>query len=390
MTGRLVSLDVFRGWTIALMILVNNPGSWAHIYPPLRHAHWHGWTPTDLVFPFFLFIVGVAVSLSFAKRREAGDDRQALVRKVASRSALIFAGGLLLNGFPFGFPLDAAAAREFAWSDVADSLSNLRLWGVLQRIAVCYLAVGLMVVVTRTWRLRVLGAVACLVAYELLMRLPLVAGWGAGSFALPDNFVRWVDLELWGEVHLYQGAGLPFDPEGLVSSLPAIVTALGGFFVGEYLRRGLPAARVLSRLVLIGGLVAVTGWACGLLEPVNKQLWTVSYTVLTGGLAVLGFVLAIWLLDVRRWRRGTLPAVVFGSNPLVAFVGSGLLARVLGQVRFTTGGGDLISVKGWIYTRICVPLAGDLNGSLLYAVGSVLLWLAILWFLYRRRIFVRI
>jgi predicted acyltransferase len=384
---RLIALDVFRGLTIALMILVNNPGSWAHIHPPLRHARWHGWTPTDLVFPFFLFIVGVAMALSFARRQEQGAARGDLVRKILIRAALIFACGLLLNAYPFGLPLSAEAAANFSMESVAEHFENLRVMGVLQRIALCYLAVGMLVTLLSGFRSRLAIGIFCIILYEVLMRVPLVSGWGASSFALEDNLVRWLDLRLLGEDRLWQGAGLPFDPEGLLSTLPAIATTLLGFFTGEFLRRGSNSATHRIRpLFLCGAGVAALGLALGLLEPINKQLWSSSYMFLTGGLAMACLSIAIWAIDVRGWRAWSRPAVVFGSNPLVVFVGSGLLARTLGQMH--TGEG--ISVQRWLYTRIFQPLAGDVNGSLLHAIVHILFWLGVLWILYRRKIFVKL
>ena len=386
-SSRLISLDVFRGLTIALMILVNNPGSWAHIHPPLRHAAWHGCTPTDLVFPFFLFIVGVAMALSFAHRRDQGADRGSLVRKVVTRSLLIFFCGLFLNGFPFGLPLNAAAASELSMESVTDVFANLRIMGVLQRIALCYLAAGLIVVLIQRTRIRILAGLLCLVLYEILMRVPLVSGWGAGSFAVSDNLVRWLDLRLLGEAHLWRGAGMPFDPEGILSTLPAVATTLAGFFTGELLRgaNGSIGTRI-PRLLAWGAVVAGFGLALSLFEPLNKQLWSSSYMFLTSGLAMLCLAGAIWAIDIRGWRSWAKPAIVFGSNPLVVFVGSGILARTLGLLHV----GDGISVQRWLYTRVFQPVAGDVNGSLLHAIVHILLWLGILWWLYRRRIFVKI
>ncbi len=371
-TERLISLDVFRGLTVALMILVNSPGSWAHIHPPLRHAVWHGWTPTDLVFPFFLFAVGVAISLSFARRLMSGATRDDLVRKVLARAAIIFALGLLLNGFPY------------------TDLGGLRVWGVLQRIAVCYLGAGLTVVLVRTNRGRLAVMIGLLLTYELLMRLPLVAGWGHGSFAPADNFARWVDLGWPGARHLYQGTGLPFDPEGLVSSLPATAGTLAGFFAGEFLRRDRPLVWRLNRLVVAGALCGGVGWFLGMYEPINKQLWTVSYTILTVGLALLSLAMCSWLIDVRGWKRGVNPAIVFGSNALLAFVGSGLLARILDLIKVTGAKGLPVSHKAALYREVFLPVGGTVNGSLLYAVVTVVLWWAVLWVLYRRRIFIKI
>ncbi|MCB1181900.1 DUF1624 domain-containing protein [bacterium] len=370
-TERLLSLDVFRGLTVALMILVNNPGSWAHIHPPLRHAAWHGWTPTDLVFPFFLFAVGAAISLAFARRRAHGATPADLRRKIAVRTAAIFVVGLLLNGFPYTEP------------------AHWRWWGVLQRIALCYGAAALVVVATADTRRRLAVAGAALLAYELLMRLPLVAGWGGGSFALADNFVRWVDLRWPGAAHLYAGAGVPFDPEGLVSTLPTVAGTLAGVFAGDLLRAPDPLAGRLRRLALAGVVATGTGLALGRLEPVNKQLWTVSYTVLTSGLAALLLAACAWALDVRGWRRGTAPALVFGSNALLAFVGSGLLARVLALIRVDDGDAA-VSLRTWLYRHLCAAWAGPVNGSLVFALGTVVLWWALLRELHRRGIFVRI
>jgi len=372
------------------MILVNNPGSWAHIHPPLRHAAWHGLTPADLVFPFFLFIVGVAVSLSFARRTADGATRGDLVRKIVVRSGIIFALGLFLNGFPFNIPLNATMAEGFSMVRVMDSLATLRIPGVLQRIALCYLLAGLTVVLTGRNRNRALVTVGFLVLYELMMRLPLVPGWGAGSFELQDNFIRWADIHLLKANHLYRIGDVPFDPEGLVSTLPAVATTMVGFFTGEYIRGPLPLTTKLRKLGLAGSGLAAIGLLVCRWEPVNKQLWTTSYVVLTGGLAMGTLAFSSWMIDVRKWRAGTLPAVIFGSNPLVAFTGSGILARTLVLVQMTDAQGRVVSLKNAMYEGLFVPLAGQVHGSLLYAVATVIFWLGILWILYRRRLFIKI
>lgn len=367
---------MFRGLTVALMILVNSPGSWAHILPPLRHAAWHGLTPTDLVFPFFLFIVGVAISLSFARRLAAGASRGRLVGKIVVRTLVIFACGLFLNGFPF-------VGEEHGFD-------SLRIMGVLQRIALCYLAAGLAVVYLPGTRGRVLAIAALVFAYELAMRLPLVTGWGAGSFALADNFARWVDLRVLGEAHLNRTAGLAFDPEGLVSTLPAIVTTLLGFFAGEVLRAGGDLVAKLRRLAVAGLVLVVLGLATTPFEPVNKQLWTFSYVLVTGGLALQVLAFSSWMIDVRGWRRGTRPAVVFGSNPLVVFVGSGLLARLLVLIEVAGADGGTRTLQRALYSGLFEPAAGPAWGSLLYALLHVGWWLAVAWWLWSRRIFLKV
>ncbi|MFN2372128.1 MAG: acyltransferase family protein [Candidatus Krumholzibacteriia bacterium] len=388
--GRLVALDVFRGLTVALMILVNNPGSWAHVYPPLRHAAWHGLTPTDLVFPFFLFIVGAAMALSLDRRAAAGATRADLLRKIAARTALIFLCGLLLGGFPFGLPLSAEAAADFGPGRVAESLRTLRVMGVLQRIALAYGAAALVVTVWPRARARLAAGLALVAAYELLMRLPLVAGWGAGSFAPVDNFARLVDLTVLGEARIWRSGGLACEPEGLVSTLPAIVTVLLGHAAGRLLRVGRPLADRLRALLAAGAAGTAAGVLLALLEPVNKQLWTVSYAVLTAGLAALVLAVCLALIDGRGWRRGVRPAVIFGLNPLVAFLGSGLLARVLGLVRVPGGEGATVSLRHWLYTSLAEPAAGPAGGSLLYALANVAFWLAVLWAMDRRGLRVKI
>lgn len=387
---RLVALDVFRGLTVALMILVNNPGSWAHVHPPLRHAAWHGLTPTDLVFPFFLFIVGAALALSFGRRAAAGATRADLLRKIGTRTALIFLCGLLLNGFPFGLPLSAEAAADFGPARVVESLRTLRVMGVLQRIALAYGIAALVVTVLPRPRAQLAAGLAVVAVYELLMRLPLVAGWGAGSFAPVDNFARLVDLAVLGEARVWRVDGLAFEPEGLVSTLPAVVTVLLGYAAGLLLHGGRPLADRLRALVGAGAAGTAAGLLLALVEPVNKQLWTVSYAVLTAGLAAVVLAVCLAVVDGRGWRRGTRPAVVFGLNPLVAFLGSGLLARVLGLVKVADGGGVTVSLRHWLTTRLGEPLAGPTGGSLLYALANVAFWLLVLWAMDRRGLRVKI
>jgi len=373
---RLVSLDAFRGLTVALMILVNNPGSWAHVHPPLRHAAWNGLTPTDLVFPFFLFIVGVAIPLAFARRLEHGATRGDLVRKILLRAAVIFACGLFLNGFPF-----LGEGR---------GPGTLRIMGVLQRIALCYLVVGSAAVLVPRTRGRVAAGFLLLLVYELAMRLPLAAGWGAGSFAPADNMVRAIDLAVLTPPHMYRVEGLAFDPEGLLSTLPAAVTTLLGLFAGERLRRSGPRGAELVRLAAAGAVLAALGLAWSAVEPVNKQLWTVSYVLVTGGLALGTLALCSWAVDIRGWKAGVRPAVVFGSNPLVVFLGSGLLVRTLGMIRIPAAHGGSQSLQRALYAGLLEPAAGPVWGSFLHAVLHVGFWLAVSWWLYRRRIFVRI
>jgi predicted acyltransferase len=390
MKERMISLDVFRGLTVGLMILVNNPGSWSHIYAPLRHAKWHGWTPTDLVFPFFLFIVGVAMALSFGKRVEAGADMAALKKKVWSRGAIIIGFGLFLGGFPFNIPLNAQMAADFEFLDIFRRFQTIRLVGVLQRIGLSYLIGGLIVLYFPKIKQQIIAVGALVLIYEFFMRVPLLEGWGAGSFGLENNFVRYLDLLILGEAHIYGGMGLPFDPEGLLSTLPAAVTLLSGFWLGEYLRRPIDHQEKLSNLSVVGIILFMSGSMLSLIEPINKQLWTVSYVVTMDGLAVMMIVLSSYLIDVKKLDFWTKPAIVFGSNALVVFVGSGIIGRLMYMLKTTDADGAIISIKQAMYQGFFVPLAGELNGSLLFAITNILAWLAILWYLYSKKIFVKI
>jgi len=390
MKGRMISLDVFRGLTVALMILVNNPGSWSHIYGPLRHARWHGWTPTDLVFPFFLFIVGVAMALSFGKRVEAGADVEDLKKKVWSRGAIIIGLGLFLNAFPFNIPVNAQMAANFEFMDIPRRFLSLRYWGVLQRIGLAYLIGGLIILYLPKNRHRIMAIAVLILIYEFFMRVPLIHGWGAGSFALQDNFIRYMDMLLFGEAHLYGGTGMPFDPEGFLSTLPAVATLMSGFWLGEYLSRPIDHQEKLTNLSVIGISMFMLGSILSLLEPINKQLWTVSYVIVMDGLAILVIVFSSFMIDVKKLDFWIKPAIVFGSNALVVFVGSGIIGRLMYMMKTTDAEGNIISIKHAIYTGFYVPLAGDLNGSLLFALTNILVWLGILWYLYSKKIFVKI
>ena len=378
MRQRLISLDVLRGWTVALMILVNNPGSWAHVPAPLRHAAWNGCTPTDLVFPFFLFVMGGAMALSLERRRAGGEPRAALLRQVWRRGALILLLGLALNAFPFGLPLDPQAARAFTWTSVADSFAHLRFPGVLQRIAVCWLLAASLIVLVARPRHRTVAAVALLLVYETAMR-----GFG-GGLAPADNAARWLDLRVFGATHMLNSDGLALDPEGLLPSLTATLTTLLGFATVAWLQRGPVVRERLARLALTGLEVAVVGALLAPLEPVNKHLWTSTYVLLTGGLAMIALAAAAWLVDVRGWRHGLRPFEAYGFNPLLVFWGSGILARMLAFSRWPVGDGDPVSLRTLLYRELFAAWAGPDAGSVLFAVANVALWLGVAWVLYRR------
>ncbi|HZF79757.1 MAG TPA: DUF5009 domain-containing protein, partial [Rubrivivax sp.] len=325
---RLRSLDVFRGATVALMILVNNPGSWSHIYPPLAHAPWHGATPTDLVFPFFLFAVGNALALVLPRLRQQAPA--VFWRKVAMRTVLIFAIGLLLNAAPF---LQWDSAGTLVWRD----WTQLRVMGVLQRIALCFGAAAVIV-----WLGGRRGALWAAVVLMLGYWAACLAFGAAGDpYSLQGWFGTAVDRALLGAAHLYRGEGLPFDPEGLASTPPAIAQVLLGWWVGEMLRgSAAPDRGVVLRLVRLALPMLMLGLAWHLLMPINKKIWTSSYVLLTTALAMLTLAGLVYLLEVRgqraRWAR---PFEFFGRNALFVFVLSGLLPRFLGLWRWPGEGG---------------------------------------------------
>ncbi len=365
---RYVALDVFRGLTIAGMILVNTPGSWAHVYAPLRHAAWHGATPTDLIFPFFLFIVGVAMWFSFSKfeHRPSPD----VLKKTARRVVLLFAVGLLiLNAHPY--------VRDYG---------TLRIMGVLQRIALAYGLASLLCLSLRPKALLATSAGLLLGYWALLW-----AGGGPDPYALETNLARQIDLFVFGADHLYKGFGVPFDPEGLLATIPAAVTVVLGYLAGRTLRSTLPLEKALLHLFLAGTALLLAGVAWHPLFPINKPLWTSSYVLYTGGIAMLGLAWAVWLIDVKGWRRWAEPFRWMGLNPLFLYVLSGLwVLALIRWVRLPAGDGTTMNGYAWLYQKVFVPLAGPLNGSLLFALAHVAAFILLGRVLYRRRLFIKL
>jgi predicted acyltransferase len=367
--SRLLSLDLFRGATIAAMILVNNPGDESSSYWPLRHAQWNGWTPTDLIFPFFLFIVGVAMAFSFPTRLERGATRPALMRHVVGRGVALFAIGMFLNGFPNHYQLD-----------------HWRVYGVLQRIALCYVLVAILELWTTT-RTQVLVSLACLAGYWLLMRYVSVPGFGTPTRDIPlldpdRNLVAWLDRRLLMG-HLYEGTR---DPEGLLSTIPALATCLAGLLTGKWLRRGnTPLPKTLG-LLSAGIILLLLGKFMDLWFPINKKLWTSSFVVFTAGAALLLLALFYWLADVKN-RRGlwTRPILVFGTNAILAYFFAEVAAHLLD--RLTVHGSPLEEL---IYSRSFALLARGPNASLLYALSFVVFSWAVVAVFYRKRVFIKI
>jgi predicted acyltransferase len=348
-----VSLDAFRGLTMAGMVLVNNPGTWAAVHAPLRHAEWHGLTPTDVVFPFFLFIVGVAIPPSLVGR----PPLTALLR-VLRRAVVIFALGLVLNGFP-----------SFDWS-------TIRIPGVLPRIAVCYLVAAVLFLMT-TWRVQAGLAAALLLGYWGAMTLIPVPGFGAGNLGPEGNLAAWVDRAVLGP-HLWRAARV-YDPEGVLSTVPAIATVLGGVLAGQWVQSARTPRTKATGLVLAGALGVALGAEWGNWFPVNKALWTSSYAVLTAGFALLVFAACYWAIEICGWRRWATPFVVFGVNALALYFLSWLAAVWLTLIRVD---GDR-HLQQWVFERAFAPWAAPLDASLVYALAYVLVWWSAMWLLYR-------
>jgi predicted acyltransferase len=370
---RLSSLDVFRGVTIAGMILVNNGGSDA-AYWPLKHSAWNGWTPTDLVFPFFLFIVGVAMTFSFASRLKRGESQARLLAHAVQRAAILFVLGVLLNGFP-----DAYHA------------STIRIEGVLQRIALCYLLASLVVLWTGT-RGRVAIIAVCLIGYWILMRFVPVPGFGVPSHDVPlldpdRNLAAWLDRKLLMG-HLYEGTR---DPEGVLSTIPALATTLIGVLTGDWLRSNAGPWRKAGWMAVFGLIGIAAGKFFGLWFPINKKLWTSSYVLFTGGDALLGLALCYWLLDIRKWRgRWTMPVLVFGMNSILAYSFSEVLSKILDAWQVQPVTGATISAQQWVFQHWFAPLANPSNASLIYSLTFVLVCWVVSWLLYRKHILIKI
>jgi len=368
---RLISLDAFRGVTIALMILVNNPGTWAHVYAPLRHAKWHGCTLTDLVFPFFLFIIGVSMRFSFEKYEFC--KWGPLFKKVVFRTMTIFVIGLLLSAFPF-------VRQDWDWT-------HFRIMGVLQRIALAYIMASLIVV-----RADVKGIVkismGLLFGYWILL---MGHGWYSGldPYALKTNLPLIIDSFILGENHLYGGTGIPFDPEGLLSTIPSIVTVLIGFLVGTMIKTAEDHEDNTQRMAVLGALLIIFGWGWGFVFPINKQLWTSSYVLFTGGIATITLAAMIWIVDVKGIKTWTKPFVIFGANAIFLYAASGIWAKILLKIRFELDG-KMISGYGYLYRTVFQPFAGDLNGSFLFALFHVFMFWLILAWMYRKKIFIKI
>lgn len=348
------------------MILVNNPGSWSHVYAPLLHAEWHGWTPTDLIFPFFLFIVGTSIAFSQKKHTQL-HNRRFIYLKIVRRTLILFFLGLLLSGFP------------------RYHFSEMRIPGVLQRIAVVYFFAAVIALNTR-WKAQAWLACGLLLLYWALMKWVPVPGSAAGDLSPEGNLAAYID-RLFLSGHLWKQT---WDPEGMLSTLPAIATALTGVLTGHWLLSGNERKEVAGWMFAGGWMAIVAGLGWGMVFPINKSLWTSSYVLFTSGAALQFLGMCYWLIDVKGFRKWATPAIIYGMNAIAVFVLSALLARILIIIKIAEPNGETISLKGYLFRRLFLSWADPVNASLAFAVFNVLFWLALMTLLYRKRIFIKI
>lgn len=383
MNQRFYSLDVFRGATVALMILVNNPGNWSHLFAPLDHARWHGCTPTDLVFPFFLFAVGNAMAFVLPKL-EAENN---FWKKVIKRTLLIFLIGLLLNWFPF-------VKYNEAGSLVAKPFETLRIFGVLQRIALSYFFAAVIIHFFKAGGAFVAGC--CLL---LLYWLLCIVANPSDPYSITGWFGTSIDLAVLGDKHLYHGEGVAFDPEGIMSTIGSIVQVIFGYLAGNYIVQKGKTHEMLNGLFVTACVLIFTGFMWDMFFPINKKIWTSSYTVYTTGLALLVLGLLIYVIEFKKSTGAWSSFLnVFGKNALFIFVLSGVLPRLLALIRIEngvdpiTGKPKLLSPFGWFYEYACKPIFAfePKIGSLLYALCFIAMMWFFAWLMHRKKWYVRV
>ncbi len=367
--GRMVSLDAFRGATMAAMVLVNNPGRWAVVYSPLRETEWEGWTFADCIFPSFLFIVGVAIAFSFAKEIDSGEIDKETVRRILRRTGLLFLLGLLLNGFPYY------------------QLSDLRIPGVLQRIALCYFAVSFIVLKTRITS-QVCILTGLLISYALMLKFIPVPGADPGTLDHGGNLASYIDgLLLPG--HLWYNIR-PYDPEGILSTIPAVGTTLFGVFTGHWLRSSRTVREKAIGMLMVGFSLLIVGQALSVWVPIIKGIWTSSYAVFMAGMSLVCLAVFCWVIDVKGCQKPAVPFVIFGRNALAAYLFSELLSKTIRAIEVTRADGRKSTLRRYIFDTVFTPLASGKRASLAFAVSILCLTFLVVWVMWRKRWFLRV
>jgi predicted acyltransferase len=366
-TERVVSLDAFRGATMALMVLVNTPGDYGHVYAPLQHSQWNGWTPTDVVFPSFMWIIGVAMTIVLTRRVAAGVSPSRILRQACRRAVILYVLGLVLYAYP-----------NF-------DLSTQRIFGVLQRIAICYL-IATAIYLTASIRGQIIWILSMLGGYWLLMTLVPVPGYGAGRLDVEGNFAHYIDRVVLG-AHNYAYTKT-WDPEGIVSTIPAIATVLFGVMAGQILRLERTLTQRVAWLFAAGVLLLAAGQVCNIWLPINKKLWTSSFSLFMAGLDFVIFAGMVWLVDVHGYQRFTKPLVIMGMNAITVYMVSELLDQVLNAIHVTSGG-QSVTLHAWL-AGLFGAVASPYNASLLFAIAYTLLMYLVAYVMYRRGWFVRV
>lgn len=369
---RYLALDVFRGMTICFMIIVNSPGSWDYVYSPLLHADWHGFTATDLVFPSFLFAVGNA--MAFVMHKYESQPGSVFWSKVLKRTFIIFLLGFLMYWFPFFREAEGGGLE-------LKPLSETRIPGVLQRIALCYFFAAI-ILHYGSRRFALWFSVFALFAYWVLS---YVFGDPADPYSLAGNAGLKLDLFLFGEDHLYHGEGIAFDPEGLLSTLPSIVNVIAGFFAGDYIRRNGSSYETIARLMIAGALLILAAFTWDLGFPINKKIWTSSFVLLTAGIDLLIISVLIYIIDLYKRQQWTSFFVVFGRNPLFIYLLADVLLTVMTMI--PVGDGNL---QQWLYRDVFGAFAGPYFASFLFAFFFMLVNWVVGYFMDRNRIYVKV
>lgn len=388
-SGRLQSLDVFRGLTIASMMLVNNPGSWDAVYGQLDHAEWNGWTFTDVIFPFFLWIVGVAVPLSTTKRLERGENRAQLLLHTMRRVVILFGLGLFLAFF--SFLINGSYVKDGGFSPwLHEVVTTIRIPGVLQRIAVCYL-IATTIFLCCKLRGQLIWLLSLLTGYWLLMKLAPVPGHSAGELTKEGNFSAYIDGIVLGK-HTWHG--LPWDPEGIVSTVPAIASCLFGILTGQLLLIKRSVEQKAGWLFVTGNFLMLAGAIMNIWLPINKNLWTSSYSVFMAGLAMNVFAICYWLVDVKDYGRWSKPFAIYGMNAITVFMLSGLVGRLTLEIKVRDASGNLVALKSHLFqTFFNGPLAhfglSPKLCSLSWAITYMVVLYLVAYLMYRRKWFVK-
>lgn len=367
--SRILSLDVFRGATIAAMILVNNPGSWDYVYSPLLHGEWHGCTPTDLIFPFFLFIVGIAITISLKKRKDRGDDQQKLIVNIIRRSIILFVLGLILTGFP------------------SYDLSTIRIMGVLQRIALVYLIASLLYLKLST-KLQIYFAFGLLLIYWIAMSFIPVPDTGVIGLSIDNNLAAWIDRKLLGS-HLWYYTET-WDPEGLFSTIPAISTTFIGIFTGNLLLSDKTKSEKNLILFISAAVLLIVSYLWNLHFPINKNLWTSSYVLFTGGTALAIYGLTYWVIELKGYDKYFKIFISLGMNAIIIYFFSELITKILYEILVPLNSEHITSLKEFIFDHFFIKIISPEFGSIIYSLLYLTIWLIISIILFRKRIFIKV